>query len=90
MRVPNLVGVAGSPAVCTLERAGLRWRFAGDDEGFSRSKIGCELDPSQRIIHPDPEVVALAPVPGQRVRPGTVVVVEQPCVALFPTNSGCL
>ena len=76
--VPRIVGMPESAAECALKRRHLRWRYKGDDRVRSRPIAPCD---GSFFINPDPRVLSQHPAPGTRVKPRTVVVVDNECTA---------
>ena len=78
VRVPKLVGLRYSEAVCLLSEANLRWR-AG--QGPVEATAGDACDPNVSMS-PDPDVKRQSPVAGTMVRRDSVVRFETVCTLL--------
>jgi hypothetical protein len=84
--VPHLSGAELRPAVCRLQRLGLRWRFRGTRHVEARNRectdenVGGSLD--------DIPVTGQSPRPGARVPRGSVIVIDDFCTDLARRGAG--
>jgi hypothetical protein len=81
--------VTGSRATCTLQTAGLRWRYRGSQRVVRRADPRCEQQRTGVRVMPDPVVRHQTPAAGLRVPSHSVVVIDDDCTALLNTDRRC-
>jgi len=86
--VPKLEGKKERDALCQLQRLGLRWRFRGSHRAESRPPSSCG-DTGSFGSSDDVLVTGQAPSPGERVRRGKIITLDDECTDAAREGQGC-